>query len=75
VPEGNERLVKLETRMDVFERGFDNHQESCERFRGEMREAVVGIKVAVAKYSGLAVIVMAAVVAIVQIVIQGVVGK
>lgn len=68
--EGNERLARLEARVDNIQNAFGKHEDNCEDFRGEMREAIVSVKTSLAKYSGLAVLIMAGVVALVQIVIE-----
>lgn len=69
------RLTRLETRMENIEDDMNRHQSSCDQFRADMRGAITELKVTLAKYSGIAVLIMTGAAAIVQIVIQQVLAK
>ena len=77
MPEGNERLAKLEARVDSIEHDFDKHADDCGQFRRDMRSSIAtmndvigGVKNTLAKNYWIGIVAMAGVVALVQIVIE-----
>jgi hypothetical protein len=75
MPTENERLAIMETKIVDMQERISRHEDSCEQYKQDIQNVLGDLRVSMAKYSGLSVVVMAGVVAIVQIVIQQLLTK